>query len=208
VGGEVGTFVALLRGINVGGKNVLPMKDLVAIFDRAGCVDVRHYIQSGNVVFGATARQGGSIARVVAERIEKDHGLKVPVVVRTASEMTAVVRANPYLPSAANPGQAGRNMTTSQAADPLRGVRPTSDPKQLHVMFLAHEPEKKRASALDQQRSPPDAFELRGREVFLLLPNGAARTKLTNAYFDSTLATTSTLRNWNTVLKLAEMCGS
>jgi uncharacterized protein (DUF1697 family) len=183
VGGEVGTFVALLRGINVGGKNMLPMKDLTAIFERAGCVAVRHYIQSGNVVFGATPRQSASIARVVAERIEKDHGLKVPVVVRTALEIAAVARGNPYL-------------------------RRASDPKHLHVMFLAQEPEKKRASALDPQRSPPDAFELRGREVFLLLPNGAARTKLTNAYFDSTLATTSTGRNWNTVLKLAEMCAS
>jgi uncharacterized protein (DUF1697 family) len=178
-----GTFVALLRGINLGGKNRLPMKDLVAIFERAGCVEVRHYIQSGNVVFGAKAELRTKIAGLVAQAIERHHGLKVPVVVRTAAEMRAVVGGNPYLD-----------------AD-------VADAKKLHVMFLADRPSKERAATLDPRRSPGDAFELRGRDVYLCLPNGVARTKLTNAYFDAALRTTSTGRNWNTVLKLAEMAG-
>jgi uncharacterized protein (DUF1697 family) len=177
----VGTFVALLRGVNVGGKNMLPMKDLVAIFERAGCVDVRHYIQSGNVVFGAKPELGTRIAGLVAKAIERGHGIKVPVVVRTATEIQAIVGGNPYL----------------DAGD--------VDAKKLHVMFLAERPSKERAATLDPHRSPGDAFVLRGLEVYLSLPNGVARTKLTNAYFDAALRTTSTVRNWSTVLKLAEM---
>jgi uncharacterized protein (DUF1697 family) len=179
-------FVALLRGINVGGKNKLPMKDLVSIFERAGCDDVRHYIQSGNVVFQTDGARAARIAKLVGERIEQDHGLRVPVVVRTATEIHAITRSNPYLAEAS----------------------PALDPKHLHVLFLAEAPGKGRASALDPGRSPPDAFALRGREVYLHLPGGVARTKLTNAYFDSALATTSTMRNWATVLKLADMCAA
>jgi uncharacterized protein (DUF1697 family) len=175
------TFVALLRGINVGGKNKLPMKDLVALFERAGARDVQHYIQSGNVVFAAA--EGDRIAESVRRGIERDHGLKVPLVLRTAAEMRSVLRTNPFLDA------------------------PDADPKPLHVAFLADKPAKERASLLDPQRSVPDAFVLRGRDLYLRLPNGVARSKLTNAYFDTTLRTTSTVRNWATVERLAEMAG-
>lgn len=175
-----GTFVALLRGINVGGKNKLPMKDLVAMFERAGSSDARHYIQSGNVVFGATATLAARIPVLIAAEIEKVAGLRVPVVVRSSAELRAVAEANPLLGAGA-------------------GV------DALHVMFLADAPGEKAIAALDPRRSPPDSFALVGREIYLSCPNGVARTKLTNAYFDSTLRTTSTCRNWRTVLKLVEM---
>jgi uncharacterized protein (DUF1697 family) len=181
---ERNAFVALLRGINVGGHNKLPMKELVAIFERAGCVDVRHYIQSGNVVFAAKQDIGRRIASLVAKDIAREHGFEAPVVVRTAAEIRAIATSNPFLLA-----------------------RGGVDPKALHVMFLADEPSRDRASTLDPDRSRPDAFVLRGREVYLSLPNGAGRTKLTNAYFDSALRTTSTGRNWNTVLELARMSG-
>jgi uncharacterized protein (DUF1697 family) len=72
----------------------------------------------------------------------------------------------------------------------------------LHVLFLADPPSPRRVADLDPDRSPPDAFVVLGQEVYLRLPHGAARTKLTNAYFDARLATTSTGRNWRTVTKL------
>jgi uncharacterized protein (DUF1697 family) len=104
------------------------------------------------------------------------------VVTRTAGELRGVLRGNPFL-------RAGAEAET------------------LHVMFLADRPTPARVAALDSRRSPPDEFEVKGREVYLRLPNGGARTKLTNAYFDAKLATTSTVRNWRTVLKLVEMTG-
>jgi uncharacterized protein (DUF1697 family) len=175
-----GTFVALLRGINVGGKNMLPMRDLVALFERAGCAEVRHYIQSGNIVFRADGRLAARISQVVAAGIERGFRMRVPVVVRTGRELAAVARGNPFLADG-------------------------GDPAACHVLFLADAPTKKQAAALDPGRSPPDAFVVKGREVYLSCPNGVARTKLTNAYFDSVLGTTSTGRNWRTVLKLTEM---
>ena len=177
------TFVALLRGINVGGKNKLAMKDLVAIFEDSGCTDVRNYIQSGNVVFRANKDAGDRTASLVRKAIAQDHGLQVPVVVRSASEMVEVAQSNPFLEDG------------SGAAE------------HLHVMFLADTPEKAHVATLDHARSHPDVFVPRGREIFLLLPNGVARSKLTNAYFDSALRTVSTSRNWKTVLTLAGMAG-
>jgi uncharacterized protein (DUF1697 family) len=176
-----GTFVALLRGINVGGKNKLPMKDLVGMFERAGCVTTRHYIQSGNIVFSAPETLAPKIPVMVEAAIAKGLGLRVPVVLRSEKELRGVVAGNPFLKT---------------------GV----DPDALHVMFLAARPSKAAVEKLDPARSPPDAFVVKGREIYLACPDGVGRTKLTNAWFDSKLETVSTSRSWRTVLKLVAMC--
>jgi uncharacterized protein (DUF1697 family) len=175
-------YAALLRAVNVGGKNKLPMKDLAEMFADAGCADVVTYIQSGNVVFRATeacaARVPAAIAKAVGDRL----GFRAPVVMRTAGELRGVARGNPFL-------------------------RAGAEPESLHVMFLADRPSPARVATLDPRRSPPDEFVVVGREIYLRCPNGVGRSKLTNAYFDSKLATTSTMRNWRTVVKLVEMTG-
>ncbi len=175
--------VALLRGINVGGKNKLPMADLAAMFREAGCDDVRTYIQSGNVVFRAGPELAGDIPSLVTASIKEQFGYSIPVVTRTASEFEGIVQANPFAEIGA-------------------------EANKLHVMFLADLPDSARVEALDPDRSPGDEFAVLGREVFLHCPNGVARTKLTNAYFDSSLSTTSTSRNWRTVGKLLEMANA
>ncbi len=172
-------YAALLRGINVGGKNRLAMADLVELFAAAGCADVRTYVQSGNVVFRASAAVAKRVPAAIERAIEAELGLRVPVLLRGARELARVATANPFLTAGA-------------------------DTAALHVAFLADAPGK-RGAALDPARSPGDSFELRGRELYLHLPNGVGRTKLTNAYLDAKLATTSTLRNWRTVLQLVEM---
>lgn len=177
---SVGTHVALLRGINVGGKNKLPMRELTAIFTALGASDVRTYIQSGNVVFSAPARLVGTFATRVTEAIAREHGLTVPVVLRTASELSKIAAAHPM-------------------------EREATDPKHLHVAFLAEAPTRAALAQLQPDRSPPDRFVVRGRDIFLFFPNGVARTKLTNAWFDRTLGTTSTVRNWRTVGELVAM---
>lgn len=173
-------YIALLRGINVGGKNKLPMADLTTIVEELGGVDVQTYIQSGNIVLRATKTAAQRLPKLLAHAIQQSFNITVPVIVRTETEWRAVVKANPFL-------KAG------------------CDERSLHVAFLADVPEKRAAAALDQNRSPGDSFHLRGREVYLHLPNGVARTKITNQYLDATLKTTSTLRNWRTVLKLLYM---
>jgi len=171
--------VALLRGINVGGKNSLPMKDLTEIFAGCGCESVRTYIQSGNVVFSSTPRCAAQVAEQVCERIGKKFGFRCPLVIRGADELGKIVKRNPF-PDAADAGT-------------------------LHVAFLADAPDPTRVDALDPKRSPGDSFLVRGGEIYLHLPNGVGRTKITNDYLDRTLATTSTLRNWRTVMKLLDM---
>lgn len=104
----------------------------------------------------------------------------VPVVLRSREELAADVARDPFL---------------------KRGI----DTAALHVAFLADIPNPTCVTALDATRSPGDSFILCGRDIYLWLPNGVARTKLTNDYFDRTLKTVSTIRNWNTVLKLLEM---
>jgi uncharacterized protein (DUF1697 family) len=179
---KLATFVALMRGINVGGKNMLPMKDLVTLFLDAGCAEARTYIQSGNVIFRASLavanRLPGRIQKSVADRF----GLRIPVVTRTADELRRVTVTNPFLEERV-------------------------DPATLHVAFLSDSPTAARVAALDADRSLTDRFAVRGREIYLHTPNGLARTKLTNLYFDSKLSTTCTVRNWNTVLKLLELAG-
>ncbi len=177
-----GTYVALMRGINVGGKNMLPMKDLVAMFSEAGCDDVQSYIQSGNVVFRATPALAQRLPVLVAKEIADRFGLRVPIVVRTVAELHRVASDNPFL-------RVGANVET------------------LHVAFLADLPSAAHVAALDPNRSPPDQFTVRGREIYLHCPNGFGRTKLSNQYFDSKLATECTVRNWRTVLKLLELAG-
>jgi uncharacterized protein (DUF1697 family) len=174
------THVALLRGINVGGKNMLPMKDLAAMFVKAGCGDVVTYIQSGNVVFSAPDKVVAGLGGVITKQVEKRFDLRVPVVLRSAAEIGAVICGNPFL-------KAGASVEL------------------LHVCFLADLPGKDLAHGLDATRSAPDSFAVVGREIYMQLVNGVSGTKLTNAYFDSKLKTVSTMRNWRTVLKLAEL---
>lgn len=171
------THLALLRGINVGGKNKLPMNDLLVLFAEAGCRDVRTYIQSGNVIFTAAPDIVTPLPGVITARIQERFGYRVPVVMRTAEELGAVIRHNPFIAAGA-------------------------DEATLHVLFLSERPAARDTDDLDPDRSPPDTFIVRGQEVYLQLPNGAARTKLTNAYFDTKLATVSTGRNWRTVTTL------
>jgi uncharacterized protein (DUF1697 family) len=176
-GRGAGVHVALLRGINLGGRQI-PMKKLAEMFGEAGCSDVKTYIQSGNVIFKA-ADAGRAIARI-GKALSDQFRFEVPIVTRTAAELRDVAESNPYL-------RAGKVAA------------------KLYVVFLANQPEKARVAALDPERSPPDEFTVRGREIYLHCPNGLGRTKLSNQYFDAKLATTSTVRNWRTVLTLLDM---
>ena len=176
------TAVALLRGINVGGKNLLPMKSLAEIFTAAGCTDVKTYIQSGNVIFRHP--QTDEVAPRVRTEIATQFGLNVPVIVRSSAEMIGVLERNPFLAS---------------------DLKQASDEAALHVVFLQDEPSATLIAGLDPARSLPDQFVAARSEIYLHLPNGAARTKLSSAYFDSKLKTIGTQRNWRTVQTLARM---
>jgi uncharacterized protein (DUF1697 family) len=142
-----------LRGINVGGKHRLPMRDLAEIFVRAGCTDVRTYIQSGNVVFRAAPALAARIPDLAASAITRRWSFEVPVVTRTAEQLRGVAENNPFL-------------------------RAGVEPRGLHVAFLATKPSR-RVRGLYPHCSPPDEFAVRGARS-PACPNG--RTKLTNQH--------------------------
>jgi len=167
-------YVALLRGVNVGGKNILPMKELAAFFSDAHCEKVVTYIQSGNVIF--SAKSVTKVAPAICANIEKQFGFQTQIILRSLPEIEKIAAANPF-----------------------------SDLEHAHIMFLASEPAAAQVAQLDPNRSPPDQFQVIGKEIYLYLPNGGAKSKLTNAYFDSKLKTVSTARNWRTLLKLLAM---
>ena len=171
--------VALLRGINVGGNNLLPMKDLCKLFTAAGGEAVASYIQSGNVVFEASPAAAPKLIAKVEAAIENKFGFRPPMQLRTASELADVIANVPFTAS--------------------------PESKLIYVGFLADTPNKAALATLDPTRGAPDRYVVRGREIYFDLPGGAARTKLTASYFDKQLATVTTVRNWNTVVKLREL---
>jgi uncharacterized protein (DUF1697 family) len=171
----LGTYAALLRSVNVGGR-MLPMGELVKMLDRAGCANTRTYIQSGNAVFQCPPAVAETLPTVLAKRIVSRYGFEAPVLMRTDAELRAVIRGNPF-----------------------------ADAEGVHVAFLADHPAPARVGTLDAKRSPGDVFSVLGREIYLRVANGMGQSKLTNAYFDSKLGTISTMRNWRTVCALLEM---
>jgi uncharacterized protein (DUF1697 family) len=171
-------YVALLRAVNVGSYGRMSMKDLQGWVIDIGATDVTTYLQSGNVVFSADTNSPAELADAIENRITEACGLDVDVLVRTAKEMKKVAANNPFF-------------------------KPGSDPKTLHVTFLAEKPDREQVSALSAPPGP-DQFRIVGREVYLYLPNGIGRTVLGNAFFKK-LRVPATTRNWNTVTNLAEL---
>ena len=176
------TFAALLRGINVGGKNKIPMAELKPALESLGLEDVVTYIQSGNVVFTSSKRSADAVAADVERQIAKVFGVDVAVLLRTPAQLRKIAADNPFLGKGA-------------------------DVSKLHVVFLDAAPGKGAIAELDPDRSPPDEFSVRGQEIYLRLPNGAGRSKLTIDWFERGLGVRATARNWKTLGKLIELTG-
>ncbi len=174
-------FVALLRGINVGGKHPLPMADLRTHFEEAGATAVETYIQSGNVVFEAAARQGVKLGQSVAQAIEASTGFSVPIVVRTAEAWNALVEGNPFAKEAAK------------------------DPKRVHAMLLDRPTTKAARAKFEPNCFLGERFELAKDTLYVDYPNGSARSKLGVTYSDRVLSCTTTGRNWRTVVALQKL---
>jgi uncharacterized protein (DUF1697 family) len=174
----VPTYVAMLRGINVGGKRVA-MADLRELVAALGAEDVRTYVQSGNVVFRSRDKASG-VVEAIEKSIRTTLGLEVRVLLRAGAQLAKVVEANPFLASG-------------------------MDPAGLHVTFCAERPDSGRVRELAGQSFEPDDFKVVGREVYLHCPNGYGRTKLNNAFLERKLGVAGTTRNWKTVTTLAEL---
>lgn len=170
-------WIGLLRGVNVGGTNKLPMAEFRASVESAGCREVSTYIQSGNVVFDAGGDEQ-SVVECLRKVLADRHGLDVPVVVREASEIESVAARHPF---------------TDEIADP----------RLLHVAFLDRVPDQADLPLIDTDAWAPDRWAVDGRELFLAYPNGSGRSKMTLERFERPWGVTATARNLNTVAQLA-----
>ena len=175
------TYVALLRGINVGGHKPVAMAELRDLLARLGFVDARSLLQSGNLVFRGEARTGGRLERMLETEAAQRLGLETDFFVRTAKEWKAVVARNPF------PKEAQR------------------DPAHLLVTFLKQPPEVKDLAALRAAITGPELVGAVGLHAYIVYPNGIGRSRLTNTLIERTLRTRGTGRNWNTVLKLGAL---
>jgi len=172
-------FVALLRAVNVGGTSKAPSAALKAAAEGIGLQAVRPVLQTGNLVFEADAAPDALEKRLEQAFLDQ-LGLKTEVLVRTAPEWSAIVAANPF------PDEA------------------KSDPSHLLVMVMKREPHGEGVKAL-QAHPGPERIEARGRELYIVYPEGIGRSKLNGAPGWKKLGCQGTGRNWNTALKLAAL---
>jgi len=175
-------FIALLRGINVGGRT-LKMETLRACLGELGLANVQTYVQSGNAVFSARGAQRALSGKIEAE-IARELGHSVAVILRTSAELGRVIAANPFLRE--------------------RGM----DESKLHVTFLCEPPAKDALAKLAAIDAGADQWRASDREIYLYCPNGYGRTKLSNNAIERALKATATTRNWNSVRNLYAMASA
>jgi uncharacterized protein (DUF1697 family) len=173
------TYVALFRGINVGGHNRLPMEDLVAAMESVGARDVATYIQSGNAVFRNEGTDASSLSDAIKAAIEGRHGFGPQVLVLESEKIERVVGSNPF-PEA------------------------ESEPKTLHAYFLAASPRHPDLDGLEDIKGDRERFILSDDVFYLHAPDGMGRSKLA-ANAEKLLGVPTTARNWRTVLRVMEM---
>ncbi|MEW2493620.1 DUF1697 domain-containing protein [Streptomyces nodosus] len=176
------TYAALLRGINVGGSKKLPMAQLRTLLTELGHTGVATYLQSGNAVFTAGHGDEESLAAELAEAIEKHFGFRVDVLVRDHAYLRSVHEDCPF------------------PADTLEG-------RQLHVTYFSGPVDPERFAEIDRAAYLPEEFRLGTRALYLYAPAGLGRSKLAEHLSKPRLnkGLIATSRNWNTVVKLAEM---
>jgi uncharacterized protein (DUF1697 family) len=173
------TWIALFRGINVGGNNILPMAELRDDFESLNIENVRTYIQSGNVVFDSSAKTAASLSKKIVRRIEERHGFCPQVLIVTREDLLATIESNPF-------------------------AEAVSDPKTLHFLFLAEPASNPDMEALDGAKAPSERYELTDRVFYLHAPDGIGRSKLASKA-ERYLGVVATGRNYRTVAKLLSM---
>jgi uncharacterized protein (DUF1697 family) len=179
------TYISILRGINVGGKNRIQMDGLKALYENLKFTNVLTYIQSGNIIFETDSNPATKyFSKLIEEAIYEHYKFNVSVIIRSLEEMTNVIKANPFI------------------------AEHSINIEKLHVTFLSEKPESTLVSNVKSLMFLLDRFKIVEKEIYLYCPNGYGTTKLNNNFFESKLKVTATTRNWNTVNKLVELAGS
>jgi uncharacterized protein (DUF1697 family) len=176
-------FIGLLRGINVGGHNKIPMADLRTLCESLGWKDIQTYIQSGNIVFSAVGKPAALEAKL-EQAIEKKFGFHVTVIIRAAADWPAHAKSNPFLKAC------------------------EKEAKFVMLLLSKMPPKAEAVKALHERAAHGERIELIGDVLWIHYAGGeVAGSKLSPAFLDRTIGSPVTARNWLTVLKLQEMAG-
>jgi uncharacterized protein (DUF1697 family) len=176
--------IALLRAVNIGSHNKVGMAELRACLEQQGFVRVRTLLQSGNVVFGGGRLRGAALERRLEETARAALRVDTPFIVRTGEEWDALVAANPF---------------PQEAAD---------DPGHLLLFCLKDAPPADAEARLRAAVKGHERVRVRGRQAYLVYPDGVGRSKLTVTVVERSLGSRGTGRNWNTVLKLQALAAA
>lgn len=171
--------IAILRGINVGGKRKILMADLKTLCEKLGFKNVKTYIQSGNLIF-TSDKLNSELEKKLEKAITDKFGFDVPVIVRSSEELQISIDKNPFFDA-------------------------DTDVDRLHLTFLKEKPTEENKETILTYNSEPDKFKIDGRNVFIFCTGKYHQSKLTNDFFEKKLHTGATTRNWKTVLKLNEL---
>ena len=172
-------YALLLRGVNVGTKNSLPMADFRAMLAQLGCADVQTYVQSGNAVFRTTL-ETNALTTAIEGELERYMGRPIATTLRTREQLQAIVRGNPFAAVATNPSN-------------------------LCVTFLSNAPARSEVASLHRGEWHPELFRVAGSEIYTWHPHGQGRSPLREAMSKLQLRGAVTTRNWNTVLRLLDL---
>lgn len=176
------TYISMLRGINVSGKNSIKMDALRELYTKLGFQDAQSYIQSGNVVFKTAETDPQFLQERIKQAISVQFGYDVPVLVIDQLEYAAIIKSNPYLNDESKQGEF------------------------MHLTLLAEQPDPEKLAKIDVDAYLPDCFEVLGRTIYLYCPGGYGNTKLNNGFFESKLKIAATTRNWKTSQHLLSLC--
>lgn len=175
------THLALLRGINVSGHNMIKMDVLKTLLENMGYQNVRTYIQSGNVFIDSEEEHGASVGFAIKQEIFKQLGLDVPIVVISKEDLESCFKNNPFL------------------------KEKDCDTKKLYVAFISKELNSSAINDLKISQFKPDEATVDLSRIYIKYAVGAGKTRLDQKYIEKKLNVVATIRNWNTVTKLLEM---
>jgi uncharacterized protein (DUF1697 family) len=173
------TCIALFRGINVGGNNILPMKELVVVLESIDLYNIKTYIQSGNVLFQSNAKNETQLSAAISSAIKKSHGFEPKVMLLNSIALKKVIKANPF-------------------------VKAEAVPNTLHIGFMISIPDHPDIQSLEKIRAENERFQIIGNAFYLHAPEGIGQSKLATQV-EKILGVPMTMRNWRTVSKLMEM---
>lgn len=175
------TYISILRGINVSGKNIIKMEALSNMYESLGFKNCVTYIQSGNVVFESKKSTPEKLADTISAQIEKDFGFQVPVLVLTADTLQEIISQNPFVKDK------------------------KKDVTFFHVTFLAEASAVKEYDTILDKGQAGEEISITPKAVYLYCPKGYGNTKWTNTFLESKLKVKATTRNWKTTLELLKM---